>query len=428
MTPFNRRLLYFVLLFTCVEGLVINITFPSKIGYVAKDVMLVAGFALLLSSSQGQSYGSLRSLTMPLGLFAAVQIAYLFMPVGDLPFLAKAVGLKMRLLYLTAMFLGYRFVRSGMDVYRMTAVLAIAAIPVSLFGIYLFFAGPAALQAIGGSYSAILHAPQGGWRVPGTFTSPGQYGLYLTFNAIITMSLLLVPNLTARYRALLWVSLVVMVLAILVSGSRTPMLLTIAAGAVMMLGIGSFGKVVTMGATAYIALAIGFATFGAGVEDRVGSIASMDHVERFNRTYFGQMFIPKMLETPFGLGLGAATIGARHFTEFNEILLVESYFGVIAIETGLIGLATIIILTASILLYLFKARGVMRGSPSAPAWYALASFILIVVLLSPVGTALDSAPGNLYFWLSLGMAAKLYDLERAARAAALSQTSGRAAY
>ncbi len=419
MSPLNRRLLYFALLFTCVEGLVVNLTFPSKIGYVVKDVVLILGLALLLADSPGQTFGSLRSLSMPLGLFAAVQFAYLLMPVSDLPFYAKLVGLKMRLLYISGMLLGYRFVRGPIDVYRLSAVLAAAAIPVSLFGIYLFFQGPAALQAIGGSYSAIVHAPEGGWRVPGTFTSPGQYGLYLTFNAIITLTLLLVPNLTLRYRILLWSSLVLMALAILVSGSRAPMLLTLAGGAVVMLGIGTFGRLARMATLAYIVLAVGFATFGPGVEDRVGSIASMEHVDRFQRTYFGQTFVAKMFEAPFGLGLGAATIGARHFTEFGQVMLVESYFGVIAIETGVVGLATLLGWVAAILLYLNRAREVMRGSPSAPAWYGLAAFVLIIILLSPVGTALDSAPGNLYFWLSLGMAAKLYDLERFRRAAML---------
>lgn len=419
MTPLNRRLLYFALLFTCVEGLIVNVTFPSKIGYVAKDVVLIAGMVLLLMDGSGQSYGSLRTLALPLGFFAFVQFAYLLMPVGDLSFFAKLVGLKMRLLYLSGMFLGYRFVRGPMDVYRVTAVLAAAAIPVSLFGIYLFFQGPAALQALGGSYSAIFHAPEGGWRVPGTFTSPGQYGLYLTFNAIITLTLLLVPNLILRYRLLLWSSLVLMVLAILVSGSRAPMLLTLAGGAVVVLGIGSFGRLVRVGAIGYFVLALGFATFGPGVEDRVGSIASVEHVSRFKTQYFGQLFLSKMMEAPLGLGLGTATIGARHFTEFGQVMLVESYLGVVAIETGVVGLASLLWWMAAILVYLNRSRATMRGSPSAAAWYGLAAFVFIIILLAPVGTALDCAPGNLYFWVSLGMAAKLYDLERFKRAAML---------
>ena len=419
MTPFNRKLLYFILLYTCIEGLVVNVTFPSKIGYVFKDLLIVVSAVLLLMDNKGQPFGSLSRIQLPLMMFAFVQVAYLMMT-GDMPLLAKLVGLKMRLLYIPAMLIGYRFVRSPMDVYRLVVVLAIAAIPVSIFGIYLYFAGPSALQAIGGTYSAIVYSTTGVWRVPGTFNSPGQYGLYLMFNSVIAAGLLLTPGLTARFRAILWTSLAIMTLAVMVSGSRSPLILTVAGTGLVLLGTGRFGRVVSMGIGLYVIFAIGFATFGAGVADRVGSIASMEHIDRFNHTYFGQMFIPTLLNAPMGLGLGTATIGARHFSEFNEIILIESYFGVVSLETGVLGFLTLLIALVSILTFVAKARPLMRAAPAASIWFALAAFVIIEVLISPVSTPLDSAPGNFYFWLSLGIIAKLYDLERWRRAAALS--------
>lgn len=419
MSPFNRKLFYFILLYTCVEGLVINLTFPSKAGYLAKDAAVALAGALLLLNNDGQGFGSLRRLAMPLGFFAFVQFVYLVAPIGDLPLLAKAVGLKMRVLYVVIMVLAFRFVRSPKDVFQLSVVLAMAAIPVSLFGIYLYFAGPGALQAMGASYSATIMSTTGVWRVPGTFNSPGQYGLYLTFNSIITLGLLLIPGLTVRMRALLWLSLLIMTIAAFASGSRTPLLLTAAAACITLIGLGRFGRIVTMGMGAYLVFAIGFATLGAGVEERIGSIASMEHVDRFSGTYFGQLFLPRMLETPMGIGLGAATIGARHFTEFNEIILVESYFGLVALETGVIGLLSILLLSAASLAFVAKGRVIMRDTPIAAAWYSMAAFVVIVIILGPVSTPLDAAPGNVYFWMSLGIVAKLYDLERWRRAAAL---------
>ena len=418
MTSFNRRLFYFILIYTCVEGLVVNLTFPSKIGYVAKDVMVALAGGLMLLDNQGQAFGSLRRLALALGLFALIQTSYLVAP-GDMPLVARLVGLKMRLLYILMMLLGYRFVRAAADAYVLMAILVLAAVPVSLFGIYLYFAGPAALQALGASYSAVIYSTTGDWRVPGTFNSPGQYGLYLTFNSILAIGLLLLPGLSARMRAFLWTSLALMTVATLASGSRSPMILTVAAAGTMMIGLGRLGRIVSMGVGVYVVLAIGFATLGGGVEERVGSIASGEHIERFNRTYFGQLFIPKVMESPMGIGLGAATIGARHFTEFGEVILVESYFGVIAVETGVLGLLTILGVSAAGVTFVLKARQTMRGAPAGPIWYALASFVLIVLLLGPVSTPLDSAPGNVYFWLSLGIVAKLYDLERLSRAAQL---------
>lgn len=419
MTPFNRKLFYFILLYTCVEGLVVNLTFPSKLGYIAKDVVLVLAGALLLFGNDGQGFGSLRRLVMPLGLFALVQVAYLAAPVGDLPLLAKLVGLKMRILYVLMMVLAYRFVRGPKDVFQLSAVLALTAIPVAAFGIHLYFAGPGALRAMGASYSATIMSTTGVWRVPGTFTSPGQYGLYLTFNSVVTLALLLIPGLTVRMRILLWTSLSVMTIATFASGSRTPLILTAAAACVTLMGLGRFGRIVTMGMGAYLVFAIGFATLGAGVEERIGSIASMEHVNRFRGTYFGQMFLPRLLETPMGIGLGAATIGARHFSEFKEIILMESYLGVIALETGVMGVLAFLLLSVAAIAFIARARFVMRETPIAPSWYALAAFAAIVLMLSPVSTPLDAAPGNVYFWMSMGVIAKLYDLELWRRAAAL---------
>jgi hypothetical protein len=423
MTPFNRRLVYLILLYTCIEGLVVNVTFPSKLGYVAKDIMLAVSLGLLLIGNNGQNFGSLRRLSMPIGLFVFVQLCYMIVP-SDLPLLAKAVGLKMRVLYIASMLLGYRFVRAPQDAYRLAAILVLAAIPVSLFGIYLYFAGPSALQAIGGTYSAIVYSTTGVWRVPGTFTSPGQYGLYLMFSSVVAIGLLLTSNLTARMRGLLWVSLGFMTLASMASGSRSPLLLTFAAAGLALLALGKLSRIFSMGVGVYLVFAIGFATLGSGVEDRVGSIASFSHVERFQHTYFGQMFLPDVMKSPLGMGLGSATIGARHFTEFNEILLVESYLGIVAIETGILGLLTILGVLGAVGAFIAKCRPVMRDAGSAPIWHALAVFMLLTILLTPVSTPLDAPPGNLYFWMSLGIVAKLYDLHRWAKASELMRANG----
>ncbi|MDQ3069289.1 MAG: hypothetical protein M3R55_06130 [Acidobacteriota bacterium] len=411
MTPLNRKLVYFILLYTCVEGLVINVTFPSKLGYVLKDALLMASYALMFADNDGKNFGSTGRVMPALVLFGVVQTFYLLVP-SDLPIIAQLTGLKMRLLYIPVTLIAYRMIRTQQDLYRLGAVLVLAAIPVSIFGIYLYFAGPGALIAIGGSYSAVITSTTGVWRVPGTFNSPGQYGLYLTFNCILAMALLLTPGFTARWRGIFWAGLAVMLVATLASGSRSPLVLTLACGGILLVTLRRLGRMFTMAVAMYVVFAVGFSTLGAGVEDRVGSLASYEHIERFNRTYFGQLFIPKMLETPMGLGLGVATIGARHFTEFNQIILVESYFGIIALETGIIGFVIFFWASAGILMFLVKARPIMRLAESAPAWHALSIFVLMVVLLSPVSTPLDAAPGNIYFWLSLGVVAKLYDLER----------------
>lgn len=418
MSAFDRRLLYFILFYTCVEGLVINITFPSKIGFVAKDAACVLAYMSLFSTNAGRSFGSLSRLSVPIAVFVLIQSMYLALP-SDFSLVGRLVGLKMRLLYIPIMFLGYRCIRNLEDLRAFVIVLIVISIPVSIFGIYLYFAGPGALVQIGGTYSAIVYSTTGVWRVPGTFTSPGQYGLYLTFNTVLAVGLLLTGGVGPRLRILLWTSMALMILAMLASGSRTPLLLSLACAGLTVVALGRVGRMMSMSVIIYAVFALAFVAFGAGVADRVDSIASTEHLVRFQQTYFGQLFLDKMMEEPMGLGLGAATLGARHFTEFREIVFVESYFGLVGIETGVLGLTALLWLCAAILVNLWRSRAVMTKAESAPLWYVVALFTAMVVALMPIGTQIDSPPGNAYFWLSIGICAKLYDLERWRMAAAL---------
>lgn len=101
------------------------------------------------------------------------------------------------------------------------------------------------------------------------------------------------------------------------------------------------------------------------------------------------------------------------------MLLVESYFGIIAVETGVLGLLAILAVSAAAAAFVLQARLMRRDAPTGPIRYALAPFVLVVLMLGPVSTPLDSAPGHLYFWLSPWIVEKLYDLERQSRAAQL---------
>jgi hypothetical protein len=419
MTPFVRRLLHFALLYTCVEGLVINMTFPSKLGFVVKDAALVLAYFLFFADNQGQTFGSLSRFRLPLALFVVVMTTYLVMPLG-LGLLARSVGWKMRLLYIPIMFMAYRYVRSFEDYRRLAMILIFAAIPVSIFGIYLYFVGPSFLRSIGGTYSAVVYSTTGFWRVPGTFTSPGQYGLYLTFNALLCMSLIIWGRSTVRDRVVIWASLGVSIVAMLASGSRTPIILVAACAGLTIVSLRRVGRLISISVVLYAVFAVGFATLGGGVADRVDSIASAEHVARFQTTYFGQLFLPQVLAEPIGKGLGIATIGARHFTEFSQIVFIESYLGLVGIETGVLGLVSILWLSAAVVVVMWRQRAVMKDSgDSAAPWHVMALFACMVVALLPVGTPLDAAPGNVYFWLALGICAKLYDLERWRRAQGL---------
>jgi O-antigen ligase len=207
-------------------------------------------------------------------------------------------------------------------------------------------------------------------------------------------------------------------LAILVSGSRTPLVLLAGAVALLVLLSRAVTRLTAVALVIVVVLAYAFSFLGPGVRERFASIAAYEHVERFQRTYFGQLFLPELLEEPLGSGLGTATIGARHVSEFREVELVESYLGILAVETGIPGVATFLWLAGAIGVAVMRQRRAVRGRPEAVLWHALAVYVLFTLLILPVSTVIDHAPSNLYFWFSVGALLRAADLARASAASA----------
>ena len=415
MTSTVRRLTYFIFAYTCIEGLIVNITYPNPLAFIVKDIV-IAMLYLSLLTGQGTGSGTLGKLGGALGAFAFVMCFYMFMPTR-VSLLSQAVGLKQKLFYIPLMYVAYAFVRDEQDLYRLIKLMAWTVIPTSVFGIYLYFAGPAALRALGAGYSSVVVSTAGAaginfWRVPGTFTSPGQFSLYLLVNAALLSGLRMVPGAPKRQKMLSIVALVVTLGALLVSGSRSPLVFYFLCTGLTLFYMGKLSRIGIAALGAYTVMAVGFAYFGAGVQDRVGSIVSYDNVERFQTTYFGQMFIPHLLASPMGLGLGVATIGARHFTEWNNVVLVESYLSIIVYETGFIGLIVWLWATVRLVSVLVGCWRTMSTASWRALWYTMVLLVFVLISVTPVNTVLDSAPGNMYFWFFIGAAVRLSDVNR----------------
>lgn len=411
------RLTYLIFAYTTVEGLVVNMMYPSTVAFIFKDFMIA--FAYLALMSNQTPMGSLRRLAAPLGAFAFVTFLFLGMP-SQVSIVGELVAVKQRLFYIPLAWVGYRFVTDDRSFLGLARVMAYTAIPACLFGIYLFFVGPSGLAAIGANYSSYIGSTAGEhgvsfWRVPGTFTSPGQYGGFLLVNAVMFAGVLLDQRVTGRDRTLTMVAMVFSLAALMVSGSRAPLLMFLLCGIAILIVIDRIHGIGIWAAGLYGMATVAYSFFGDGVRDRVGSIASWEHVERFKDTYMGQLFWQMMLESPMGFGLGRATLGARHFTEWSNIMLVESYFGIIVAETGVLGLIAFFFALAGIIAALLRGHAIMKKAPSRTLWYGAVLPVAITAFLTPINTSMDAAPGNLYFWFFLGAGIKMCDLEVARR-------------
>lgn len=413
MTETQRRLVYAIFLYTCIEGLVVNFFYPNPLAYLPKDVMIVMLYLGLMGRTANS--GSIAKFTMPAAFFALVCFMFVAMPTPVAP-MGMAVALKQRLLYIPLMFAGYHFLRGDADLVRLLRVIAWSSIPVSLFGIFLFFAGPSWLSSVGAGYSHVFFSTVGAggqdfYRVPGTFNSPGQYGAYLYIVSSIMVGFLLVTGLSPRDRRMILLALVCLIPAMLVSGSRAPLLLFLVQSGLIAMMSRQLSRAGLATGIGYLVVILSLEFFGVGVADRMSSTVSQENFTRFTGTFFGQLWFTTLWTNPLGDGLAVATIGARHFSQ-TGVRLVESYLGILGTEMGIIGVATFFGLVLPIAIFLVRARGWMRNAAGHSIWLALFLHVIFTILLSTNGTGLDAIPGNLYFWFFVGVAVKMVDLER----------------
>jgi hypothetical protein len=415
MSEFQRRLVIVIFLYTCIEGLVVNFLHPNPIAYLPKDMMIAILYMGLMSGTS--SGGSITQFKGPFMIFGAVCVLFMAMPT-PVSLLGMSVAIKQRLFYIPLMFAGYHFLRGDADLVRLLRAIGWSSIPVSLFGIYLFFGGAFALADMGADYSHEFYSTTGAtsgesfYRVPGTFNSPGQYGAYLSTVATYMVGFLLVSGLAPKDRRMILIALVFLVPAMLVSGSRTPLILFFTfAGLVAILSrqLSRFGWAAAVG---YFVVIISLDYLGASVGDRMASIFTQENLDRFTGTFFGQLWLTQLLADPLGGGLGVATIGARHFSPPGTVNLVESYMGIVVTEMGMLGAMAFAMLAVPIGAYMVRARLWMKSSPANSIWQAGFVQVMFSLLLTMNSTGLDSIPGNLYFWFFLGVLVKMVDLER----------------
>jgi hypothetical protein len=207
-----------------------------------------------------------------------------------------------------------------------------------------------------------------------------------------------------RFRRVGSVAMFVVAFALLLSGSRATGLTVSAffAGYVLfgLLRLGSLSLAPIAGIAGWAALqVIGFdpaALFSTGS----GLLGF------YSRTFIFQSITDALRNGPFGAGIGTSTNAARYaFAGLTGQLNLgfESYFAKVAAELGSIGLGVIagffLVIVARITTELMRAR--FRPANAIVAPFAL--YLLYNILTFFKGSPLDQDPGNIFFWLVLGV-------------------------
>ena len=93
------------------------------------------------------------------------------------------------------------------------------------------------------------------------------------------------------------------------------------------------------------------------------------------------------------------------------MVLVESYLGILAVETGWPGLFAFVAVELAILEIIVRHYRLMASSPDGFLWLTLATYVGLTIAILPVSTGIDHAPSNFYFWFSIGAIVRLVELE-----------------
>ena len=127
---------------------------------------------------------------------------------------------------------------------------------------------------------------------------------------------------------------------------------------------------------------------------------------------------------PYGYGIGTISLGGQYVSRFFHVrpptVGVESGFGALIVEMGILGLILWIVVSISIL---FSGWKVVRGLKGSP-WFPLAFMILLYAFVLLLPMTFVSMGGyedfvlNAYLWLLLGILFRLPKLAISAQASA----------
>ena len=124
---------------------------------------------------------------------------------------------------------------------------------------------------------------------------------------------------------------------------------------------------------------------------------------------------------PYGFGIGTASLGGQYVTRIFQVPpptdTVESGFGCLVLELGVVGLALWIVMSAAVLISAWKVVRKLRGSPWFPLafmifWYA---FLLLLPFTFQGMQAYQDFVLNAYLWLLLGILFRLPKLALSAQ-------------
>src|SRR5882724_4472764 len=418
--------------------------------YFGKDLLVLVVYLSFYIAVRRRNVPTFRPpFRIPLLIFVWFGIMQVFNP-GSTSIWFGPLGLKVYFLYVPLMFVGYALPNSETQLRRFfTMNMALVIVIVSL-GIAQSIAGPSFLnpQTLAADIEAGSNlyrvAPISGsliYRPCSVFVSNGRYTDFLVVAWLLVLGFsgyLLLRHRQGRWLA--FVTLAITTAGVLMAGARGVLVLTFintfATCTAFMWGAPwRRGEVVRVLRTLQrvaigmvLAVTLLFMIFPEAIGSRLalysetllpGSSAS--ELGNLTWDYPVRNFLGAFNSDrwPYGYGIGTASLGTQYVARFFKAKLigfsVESGFGTLVVEMGVLGLILWLVMSGAIVFSAWKIVKKLKGSPWFPLafiifWYAL---VLLFALTFAGMQAYEDFLMNAYLWLLLGVLFRLPSLSSA---------------
>ena len=447
-----RNGLYIFLAWLLFEDMVRKYLGNNMAIYFGKDVLVALVYLSFLAAVRRKEVPVFRfPFFRPLSVFIWFGVLQVFnFASGSVIF--GLLGLKLYFYYVPLLFIGYALFESEADLRRFFSfntllVLAIGGLGIAQSILGPTFLNPAVLgEDIRGLSTLYRIAPLSGalaYRPNSVFVSTGRFANYMILSSMVGFGFaayLLLRH--RRGRTLAFLGLAMATAAAIMTTSRGAFLWTLGS---LILGAVAFlwgapwrqGEVIrTLRALqkavlfAGLAIAVLLFTYPEALLSRLAvysetlspSSSASELMHRGwdypLRNFLMAFDYPRW---PYGYGIGTASLGLQYISRILHIpamgIGVESGYGALLVELGIVGLILWIVWTAALV---FSAWGVvrkLRGSPWFPLafmifWY---SFLLLFPITFTSFVAYQDFVLNAYLWLLVGILFRLPQIAQAAQ-------------
>jgi hypothetical protein len=464
-----RRGVYFLLAWILFEDLFRKYSGNNMAIFFAKDALAIVLYFSFFAARRDRlvSIKSFRPpFLIPLLIFIWFGVIQMFNPVSTSIFYG-ILGMKVYFLYIPLMYIGYSLIETEADLRKFFAFNTVIFMIVAFLGIAQSILGPKFLNPtviqddIRGLSTLYRVSPISGltaYRPNGVFVGAGRFENFLVVSWVMALGyggFLLLRH--RRGRVLAFLSIAVIGVASIMSTSRGVFMYN-AANAMVIIAAFIWGAPWRQGEARrifraiqrtllFVGLAIMFmmaifpdqiASRFAVYSETLSPYSPTSELAHRTRDYPLKNFLMAFESDrwPYGHGIGTGTLGVQYVVRIMHAapmaIGVESGYGQLIVELGLVGLTLWIFLSIAVSVSAWKVANRLRGSPWFPIgfvifWYAflLFGFKSYISFISYQDYLMNS-----YLWILLGILFRLPQLGQetiqAEAAATLASAPGQA--